>query len=63
MGKTDSNTIAQVIKAHNDNMHNVPELVWDENTQTFITVPAGKAKETGMPEATEMGTDVFHSVH
>jgi len=62
MGKTDSNTIAQVIKAQVDNVRSAPELVWDESSQTFITVPAGKAKETGLPEATRMGTDVYHGV-
>ena len=59
MGQTDSKTIAQVIKAQHENLRNAPELVWDDEKQIFITVPAGEAKKTGLPPATETATDVF----
>jgi hypothetical protein len=56
----DSRDIAQIIKDQNDNRHGAPELVFDDKSQTLIGVPAGRAKDTGMPEVTSMGTDVFH---
>jgi hypothetical protein len=57
---TESGDIAKIIKDQNDNNHGAPELVFDDESQNIIAVPAGKAKDTGMPEVTQMGTDVFH---
>ncbi|NLZ72458.1 MAG: hypothetical protein GX905_01355 [Bacteroidales bacterium] len=57
---TDNIDIADAIKDQNDDVHGAPELVFDEESQTLIAVPAGKAKDTGLPEVTSLGTDVFH---
>lgn len=59
---TDSRDISKIIKDQNDNRHGAPELVFDDESQNIIAVPAGKAKDTGMPEVTSMGTDVFYFV-
>ncbi len=59
---TDSRDIAKIIKNQNDKVSGAPELVFDEDTQTLVAVPAGRAKETGMPEVTDMGTDVFYAL-
>ncbi|MDR1224071.1 MAG: hypothetical protein LBL07_14515 [Tannerella sp.] len=58
---TDNRDIAKIIKDQHDNVHGAPELVFDDDSQNIIAVPAGKAKDTGMPEVTPMGTDVFYS--
>ena len=57
---TDSKDITRIIQEQNDNMYGAPELVFDDESQNIIAVPAGKAKDTGMPEVTSMGTDVFY---
>lgn len=58
-----SQEITNIIKSQNDNAHGAPELVFDDDSQNLIAVPAGKAKETGLPEVTQMGTDVFYGVY
>jgi hypothetical protein len=60
--KTDSREISKIIKDRNDNRRGAPQLVFDDKSQNIIAVPAGTAEDTGMPEVTTMGTDVFHYV-
>jgi hypothetical protein len=60
---SDSRTIAEVIKSQTNKKQGAPELVWDEESQTFIAVPEGKAKDTGKPNLTKTATDVFYGIY